>query len=294
MIIKYILLLTLSTYLLAIETVHSSLSAYVESKTYTGSKQKEEGIVYGFGADIHYGNAEYKLTYEEGAVNTIQPPMTEDLETQKLFFKFGYKFDKHFKINLNAISILKDNIAPTDGGSIGGGGITYTFDKKLSCNVTGYFADYKYFDVLQTDIRIDYKTKIDRVKVKFSSVTKYIDVQDGNTSDPSNRDSMYASNAKSRYLTTAIEIHSHYNKYHLGGAAYFGKRAFAIMQDGFKVQHHAMEFDRTYAIGAGKTIGDFIVRAQYIYQRATELPTLPTPNENVKVSTFRLITNYKF
>ena len=285
MIIKYILLLTLSTYLLAIETVHSSLSAYVESKTYTGSKQKIDGMVYGFGADIHYGNAEYKLTYEEGAVNTIQPPMTEDLETQKLFFKFGYKFDKHFKINLNAISILKDNIAPTDGGSIGGGGITYTFDKKLSCNVTGYFADYADFDVLQTDVRIDYKTKIDRVKVKFSSVTKYIDVQDGNTT------TSYASNAKSRYLTTAIEIHSHYNKYHLGGAAYFGKRVFAIMQDGFKVQHHAMEFDRTYAIGAGRTFGNFVLRAQYIYQRAEELPM---SNENVEVSIFRLITNYKF
>ena len=297
MIIKYILLLiALTGSTLAQEVIHSSVSAYVESKTYTGSKQKEDGIVYGIGADIHYGNAEYKLTYEEGGANTKGPTYSKfgNLENQKLFFRFAYKFDKHFKINLNAISILKDNIAPTDGGSIGGGGITYTFDKKLSCNVTGYFADYKYFDVLQTDIRIDYKTKIDRVKVKFSSVTKYIDVQDGNTSDPSNRDSMYASNAKSRYLTTAIEIHSHYNKYHLGGAAYFGKRAFAIMQDGFKVQHHAMEFDRTYAIGAGKTIGDFIVRAQYIYQRATELPTLPTPNENVKVSTFRLITNYKF
>ena len=286
MAIKYILLLiTLSTYLLAIETVHSSLSAYVESKTYSGSKQKEDGIVYGLGADIHYGNAEYKLTYEEGAVNTIQPPMIEDLETKKLFFKFGYKFDKHFEINLNAISILKDNIAPTDGGSIGGGGFTYIFDKKLSCNITGYFADYSDFDVVQTDLRVDYKTKIDRVKVKFSSITKYIDVQDGNTSVP------YASNAESKYLTTAIEVHAHYNKYHLGGAAYFGKRAFAIMQDGFKVQHHAMEFDRTYALGVGRTFGDFILRAQYIYQRADELPI---SNKDVEVSTFRLITNYKF
>jgi len=286
MAIKYILLLiTLSTYLLAIETVHSSLSAYVESKTYSGSKQKEDGIVYGLGADIHYGNAEYKLTYEEGAVNTIQPPMIEDLETKKLFFKFGYKFDKHFEINLNAISILKDNIAPTDGGSIGGGGFTYIFDKKLSCNITGYFADYSDFDVVQTDLRVDYKTKIDRVKVKFSSITKYIDVQDGNTSVP------YASNAESKYLTTAIEVHAHYDKYHLGGAAYFGKRAFAIMQDGFKVQHHAMEFDRTYALGVGRTFGDFILRAQYIYQRADELPI---SNKDVEVSTFRLITNYKF
>ena len=289
MIIKYILLLiALTSSALAQEVIHSSISAYVESKTYTGSKQKEDGIVYGVGADIHYGNAEYKLTYEEGGANTKGPTYSKfgNLENQKLFFKFGYKFDKHFKINLNAISILKDNIAPTDGGSIGGGGITYTFDKKLSCNVTGYFADYADFDVLQTDLRIDYKTKIDRVKVKFSSITKYIDVQDGNSTTPT-----YASNAESKYLTTAVEVHAHYNKYHLGGAAYFGKRAFAIMQDGFKVQHHAMEFDRTYAIGAGRTFGDFVLRAQYIYQRAEELPM---SNKDVEVSTFRLISNYKF
>ena len=286
MAIKHILLFIALTGSIFAQEIHSSLSAYLENQTFTGSKQKEDGIVYGLGADIHYGNAEYKLTYEEGAVNTIQPPMLEDLETKKLFFKFGYKFDKHFKINLNAISILKDNIAPTDGGSIGGGGFTYTFNKKLSCNITGYFTDYSDFDVIQTDLRIDYKTKIEKVKVKFSSVTKYIDVQDGNTTSPT-----YASNADSKYLTTAVEIHAHYNKYHLGGAAYFGKRAFAIMQDGFKVQHHAMEFDRTYAIGAGRTFGDFVLRAQYIYQRAEELPM---SNKDVEVSTFRLITNYKF
>ena len=285
MIIKYLILLTLTTYLLAIETIHSSVLAYAESKNYTSSNQKEDGTVYGLGADIHYGNAEYKLIYEEGAANTTEA-IPQDLENQKVFFRYAYKFDRHFKLNLNFAAILKDNIAPTDGGSIGGGGVTYIYDRKLSCNVTGYFSDYTDFDVIQTDLRVDYKTKIKRVKVKFSSITKYIDVQDGNSTTPT-----YASNADKKYLTTAVEAHAHYNKYHLGAAAYFGKRAFAIMQDGFKVQHHAMEFDRTYAIGAGRTFGDFVLRAQYIHQRAEELPT---SNEDVTVSTFRFITNYKF
>lgn len=285
---KYILLLTLSTYLLAIETIHSSITAYAESKNYTGSKQKEDGTVYGLGADIHYGNAEFKLNYEDGGANTIQPPMKEDLENQKVFFRYAYRFDKRFKLNLNYAAVLKDNIAPTDGGSIGGGGFTYTFNKKLAFNITGYFSDYKDFDVIQSDLRIDYKTKFNKVKVKFSSVTKYITVD---LDEESTASVNYAQNANSKYTTTAIEAHAHYNTYHLGGAIYFGKRAFAIMQDGFKVQHHAMEFDRTYAIGAGKTFGPFVVRAQYIYQRATELPM---SNEDVGVSTARLITNYKF
>ena len=121
--------------------------------------------------------------------------------------------------------------------------------------------------------------------MKFSSVSKYIYIEDANLS------SAFTKNADDNYFTTAIELHAHYKTYHLGGAAYFGKRAFAVMQNGFKVQHHAMEFDRTYAIGAGKTFHDFIFRFQYIYQRATELPSL---NEDVEVSTLRFITNYKF
>ncbi len=287
MIIKYLILLTLTTYLLAIETIHSSVSAYAESKNYTSSNQKEDGTVYGLGADIHYGNAEYKLIYEEGAANTTEA-MPEDLENQKVFFRYAYKFDRHFKLNLNFAAILKDNIAPTDGGSIGGGGFTYTFNRKLAFNVTGYFSDYTDFDVIQADLRIDYKTKFDKVKVKFSSISKYItvDLDEESTVTPN-----YAQNANSKYNTTAIEVHAQYNTYHLGGAIYFGKRAFAIMQDGFKVQHHAMEFDRTYAISAGKTFGPVVVRAQYIYQRATELPM---SNEDVGVSTARLVTNYKF
>jgi len=52
-----------------------------------------------------------------------------------------------------------------------------------------------------------------------------------------------------------------------------------------------MEFDRTYAVGVGKSIGGFVVRMQYIYQRAKEMPV---NNDNVRVQVFRFIANYKF
>jgi len=283
---KYLLLLiSLTTSIFAQEVVHSSLSAYAESKTYSNSKQKEDGMIYGVGADIHIGNAGYKLTYEEGGANTT-PKVPIDLEMQKVFFKFDYKFDKHFSANINYIGVLHDNLAlHADGAYVGGGGITYRFDKKLSLNFTQYFSVYDKFDIFQSDLRVDYKTRFDRVKVKFSSVTKYIYVEDGNTTHS------VVDNADESYFTTAIEAHAHYKSYHLGGAAYFGKRVFAVMNDGFKLQHHAMEFDRTYAVGGGKTFGDFILRLQYIYQRATELPL---SNPGVEVSTLRFMTNYKF
>jgi len=47
-----------------------------------------------------------------------------------------------------------------------------------------------------------------------------------------------------------------------------------------------LEFHKTFAMGVGKTIDDFIVRLQYIYQDATELPM---NNEDVRVENVRLI-----
>ena len=63
------------------------------------------------------------------------------------------------------------------------------------------------------------------------------------------------------------------------------------MNDGFKIQHHAMEIDRTYALGAGKSFSNFVIRVQYIYQRAVELPI---ENENVELDIVRVVFNYKF
>ena len=63
------------------------------------------------------------------------------------------------------------------------------------------------------------------------------------------------------------------------------------MHNGFKVQHHAMEFNKTYKCGIGKhfTWGD--VKLQYVYQEATEIPI---NNKNVKVDNIILQVGYKF
>ena len=63
------------------------------------------------------------------------------------------------------------------------------------------------------------------------------------------------------------------------------------MQDGFKIQHHAMEFNKTYMLGIGKNIDDFMVSLRYIYQEATELPM---QNKNVNVKNIVTTFTYKF
>ncbi len=283
---KYLLiLLTITSSLIAREVIHSSVSSYYENKTFKNSTQKTDGEVYGIGADIHYDALAFKATYEYADTNTKKPPLKENLKVQKLFSKVAYSFNDSFAVNVNYINILHDNIAITNHGESYGLGLTYNLNNKLGANFTQYITDYKDFNVNQSDLRIDYKIKIDSLKMKISSITKYINIDEKHKNK-------FTKFAKNDYLTTALKLHVHYNTYHMGLGAYIGKRAFGIMDDGFKIQHHAMEFDRTYAMGVGKNIGNFVLRGQYIYQRAIEMPT---PKKlHVRVDNYRVIANYKF
>ena len=282
---KLFLILLLGTSLWATsETVHSSIITYIESKDFDNSVQKEDGKVYGIGADIHLDHSEYRFAYEHGDTNTKQPPLKEDLITDKLFLKYSYDLQNDFAFNINYINILNDNIAITDGGQTYGAGLSYKIKKNINSNFTQYYTNYDDFNVYQSDFTLDYKMKINDVKVKLTSITKYINLDEKNLNG-------FTKNAEDDYLTTGVKLHLHYEGYHFGAAAYFGKRVFAVMDDGFKIQHHAMEFDRTYAVGIGKNISDFVLRLQYIYSRAEELPM---ENENVEISNFRVLLNYKF
>jgi hypothetical protein len=277
-------LLTLNLSALETQTVHSSASLYYEMKDFTNSKQKLDGSVIGVGADVHYKASEFRAAYEYGFTNTIQPPLTQDLKTDKLFLRYAYNISDTFTFNLNYINILNDNIAETDKGVAYGAGLTYNINQALSTNFTQFYTDYEKFDVYQSELRADYKSKIEQVGFKLSAIGKYIEIKDRQAGT-------FSAKADDIYKTVGFKFHSHYQTYHFGFGAFFGKRAFAIMDEGFKIQHHAMEFDKTYAVGVGKTFSDIIVRYQYIYQRAAEVPL---SNENVQINNHRIVLNYKF
>lgn len=266
------------------QNIHSSVATYYEDKSYTNSKQKTDGRTYGFVADLHDENSEYKFAYETTQTQTIQPPMSTDAHIQKLFLKYAYSVNDRLELHANYISILDDNIAPTDGGSIYGLGISYKLPKKIYVNFTQYLSKYQNFEVKQSDLKLAIKRRFAGLKLKLSLTTKYIDIDDTTIN-------AYTKNAQSDYLTTGLQFHSNYESYHFGAGAYMGKRAFAVMNDGFQVQHHSMEVNRTYALGFGKSMDNFVLKAQYIYARATEMPI---QNENVEIRTLRLIGSYKF
>ena len=61
--------------------------------------------------------------------------------------------------------------------------------------------------------------------------------------------------------------------------------------NGFKVQHHAMEFKETYMCGIGKHFERGDVHLKYVYQKASEIPI---HNDNVKVQNIILQIGYHF
>lgn len=262
-----------------------AIDTYFESLDFKNSKQKNSAIMVGAGATIKSDKSLYKFVYEHALTQTKQPPLKENLNVDKLYLKYGYKIDNNWGVNINYINVMHDNIAPTAHTKVYGLGFTYNFNKKFSTNLTQYYADYRKFETYQSDIKLDYKTKINSVKVKLTSLTKAIHLEDKDRTS-------YTKRAKEDYITTALKLHAHYKSYHFGIGAFFGKRVFAVMNDGFKLQHHAMEFKRTYAIGVGKTIfKNFILKTQYVYQEAQELPM---SNDNVEVRNIRVLATYKF
>ncbi|MBN2815179.1 MAG: hypothetical protein JXQ67_00740 [Campylobacterales bacterium] len=282
--IPTLLLSTLPLLAVDIQTVHSSASLYYELRDFSNSVQKDDGAFVGVGGDIHYKEHELRFTYEKGNVNTKQPPLQENLNNDILFLRYGYNINEKLAFNTNFINVMYDNMVPTDEAVAYGLGVTYSPSKALSANFTQYYTNYQIFESYQSDLALHYKSSYEKLKYKISLIAKHIDLRDKDSN-------IFSKNAQNNYTTAGFKFHSHYESYHFGFGAYFGKRVFAIMNDGFKIQHHAMEIDKTYALGIGKTFGDLVIRYQYIYQRAVELPM---QNKNVDIVNNRFIVNYKF
>jgi hypothetical protein len=115
-------------------------------------------------------------------------------------------------------------------------------------------------------------------------IAKYIHLKDKNSNN-------FSKNAKTDYFTLGLKVHTHYHGYHFGAGTYLGKRIFAVMKEGFLVQHHAMEFKESYMLGIGHAIGKAMVHLRYRYSKADEIPS---NNPDVKVDNLSLDVAYKF
>jgi len=273
----YICILTLLSTLGYAEGINTQVT--YEHLNFDHSKKKDEGNRYGLKFSYRSGDDLYQAAYEKTNTDTFQPPLTQNLHVNKYYLKYTHQLENKQGFSLSYATIDDNLMKQTDGGNIYGIGYN-----NAGFGVTQYLSDYKHFNVYQTDLKYTYKRSFGEIDTSAAVIGKYIHLQD-RESNPFSR------NAKENYFTPGIKLHMHYYEYHAGIGAFFGKRIFAVMDNGFRVQHHAMEFNKTYMVGAGKHFGKFDAAVKYIYQEATEVPIM---NSGVTVQNIRVELKYHF
>lgn len=276
--------LVLGTLLGAI-VLNANIDIYLNSgiKDYTNSKIKVGGKTNTIG--VYYKNkySTFNLNYTKIKVNRIHlPTKNKQSNVDKFNLNYKYKFDDKLSLKTNYIKII-DNLAPTDQGKIYGIGVKYNFIKGFGSSFDIYKSDYKAFNVNQYDLSIHKEFKAGDVKSKIRVIVKKINIDGDKYLNYTFKDK--------DYLTIGIKLNSSYNGYVSGIGLFFGKRAFAVLKDGTKVQHHAMEQDRTYIASFGKKFKKFDIFLKYSYQNGTELPE---NQNNVDTKVASLILKYKF
>ncbi len=263
-------------------TVPSYLELKLEQLDFKNSNQKEDGNRATLTLQHQIAKHCYKAAYEKATTQTKQPPMREDLEVSKIYFKYTYHLNENHYFNAGYITV-KDNIVPTDGGKVYSLGYSYTLNKRSNLKIDGYYSHYDIFNTYQADLRYQRLALINGFKTSLILEAKYINInncQDG-----------FCANAQENYFTPGIRLKASKNGYFIHGGAFFGKRAFAVINDGFMLQHHAMEFSKIYMIGMGKRWKQFGLKIRYISQEAKELPY---NNDGVNVTNLSAMLTYYF
>ncbi|OQX57835.1 MAG: hypothetical protein B5M52_06555 [Helicobacteraceae bacterium 4484_230] len=260
----------------------TSIRAQYEMKDFKNSKQKTEGTTKTLTLKQLYNAHLFKAAYERTDTET-KPYIPKDLEVKKLFARYGYRIDGQWGVYGGYIAI-DDNLVSTDGGKIYSLGVQYAPSGQLEFAMTGYYGDYDIMKTFQIDAKMLYRYAFGEVKSRSVIIVKQINIDDC-------QEGSICSNAKNSYLTPGFIQSLVYHGYFATVGAFFGKRVFAVMHDGFKVQHHAMEFDKTMMAALGKRFESLELMLKYVYQEAEELPM---KNSGVEVRNTVIMLGYRF
>ena len=246
-----------------------------ETLDFTNSKKKKDGQRYGVEIDHEDTHHHFQLYYEKTKTNTTNI-IPDDLDVNKYTLKYQYKLTPKERLTFSYGQIEDNIMKETNGGHIYGVGYS-----KNGMALTQYLSDYPHFDVYQSDLKYSFK----KSDIKTTLIGKYIHLDNKNSNN-------FSKKAKNDYFTAGVKFHTHYEGYHLGAGAYLGKRMFAVMKEGFKVQHHAMEFKESYMMGVGHSLGEnMLAHLRYGYHKAKEVPI---NNDNVKVENLSFDLLYRF
>ena len=272
------------TYLMAEVDEHhehvgnSQIKLSYQTLSFTDSKQKDDGLRYG--VEMDYQNTEHHLqVYVEHTDTQTKPHVPKNLSVNKYSFKYQYQLSKGNALILSSIGIDDNLMKEVDNGKILGLGYKYK-----GLQFVQYVSDYKNFNVYQSDIKLSRKMVFDDVSVKGAVIGKYMRLQH-------RKSNFFSRKTKNEYYTLGLKVHADYDKWHVGAGLYVGERIFAVMNDGMKIQHHAMSFDRSMMFLLGREFEDVFVQVRYARHDANEIPI---GNDNVKVEFLAVDFSYKF
>lgn len=271
----------LSSYLLA----NSEISTYYTYKDYDNSKTKTEGKTLDYRFLHNFQNSELTINYEDSLTkreNELTKIKMTSLEIEKLSMKYLYHVSNDLSIKTSFINI-EDNLAPTDNGKVYGFGFNKNIDNSNQIKLDTYLSDYEDFNVNQYDFTFIKKFRFENINFQAQTGIKYIDINGEKYQNYILEDNYY--------MSYFLNLNANYNGFILGLGVINGDRLFSVQEDGFKVEHHALEQNKTYLISLGKKFQNIDVITKYIYSNSKELPE---NRDDVSSNFFTLGLNYKF
>ncbi|MFT7860631.1 MAG: hypothetical protein ABXS93_06820 [Sulfurimonas sp.] len=275
---------------IALSAEKTTVTLSYDNFTFDNSKQKYEGQRFSTYGAFEASGKKIEALYERAVTQTYQPPLDADLKVNKYYLKYKHSLNKNNALLFEYIYV-DDSIM--QGGVNKYGKLLPKLDntniyalgyKYKDLQLIEYFSDYANFNVYQSDLKYKIEKKFEGFSANMILLGKHIYI-DNKENEPALK------NADKNYYTAGVKVHAEFGSYHFGAATLLGKRLFGIMFDGFRVQHHPMEIDRTYMAGVTKHFENFALQAKYVYQRAKEVPL---NNENVIIKNIIFNVSYHF
>ena len=274
-----------SAFLTSCLLANSEISTNYTYKDYENSKTKTQGKTLDYRFLHNFESSQIVINYEDSLTkreNEITKAKLTSLEVEKLSMKYLYHISDELSFKTSFINI-EDNLAPTDDGKIYGLGLIKNMNSSTGIKIDTYLSDYEDFNVNQYDLTFVKKFKLDNINLEAQLGSKYININGQNYGNYILKDNYF--------LSYFLNLNANYNGFIFGLGFMNGDRLFAIQEDGLKVEHHALEQNKTYMVSLGKKFKNIDLISRYIYSNSNELPE----NRNdVKSQFVSLGLNYKF
>lgn len=252
-----------------------------------------DGVENTFGLNHTNDIGKIEINFKKLNINSEDTANPKTNEIEKYNASYKYFLTNSVELKGSYIKVI-DDLSPTSQGRVYGLSGSYNIEKGLGVSLDIYNSYYNSFDVNQIDLKFFEDFKMSKLQGKATIVMKSIYVN-GNKYPAGNGYAAYTFQNKV-YNTTGIDVEGEYKGFFVGADALFGKRIFAVLEDGANVEHNTREEENFYRISFGKRFENLDITLQYSSQKGKDLlSTVFVKNQNdVEIKKTSLMLKYKF